>query len=37
MFVVDPLHLWINDRDMEYVEFDAVANVKEPLIAKVSY
>jgi hypothetical protein len=27
----------INDRDTEYVEFDTVANLKEPLIAKVSH
>lgn len=27
----------INDRDMEHVEFDTVANLKEPLIAKVSH
>jgi hypothetical protein len=28
---------FINDRDTEYVEFDTVANLKEPLIAKVGH
>jgi hypothetical protein len=35
-FAVSPLHIKIYDRDLEYVEFDTVANLKEPLIAKVS-
>lgn len=37
VYILNLLIFLINDRDMGYVEFDTVANLKEPLIAKVSH